>query len=109
MKTTSTFVAALLAAACLAALPARADDLLDLQLGPPTPATDKPQPKDAAPKAEEKPQPKPAAKPDAPRAPEIISPDAAKTVDDQDLIRELTQPGSDKPDPQKVEERMKAM
>jgi hypothetical protein len=105
-----------------AATPARAQGLLDQELGPkPAPAasdkTDKPDAKPAEPTgarpaapAPDKPPATPAAAPNAlDPNPEIVSPDAARKVDDQDLIRELTQPGSDKPDPQKIDERMKEM
>jgi hypothetical protein len=115
MKSKAILLAAVVSAACAVATPARAEDLLDLQLGPPPAAPEKPQPAKESPAA--KPpvepakagQPAAAPKPPTPRTADIVSPDAAKAVDDQDLIRELTQPGNDKPDPQKVEERMKAM
>jgi hypothetical protein len=109
MTRTSYLSIALLAAALH--VPAYAQGILDEQLGPKAPSLELAPPAQPAVTEQPKPATRPAAAPaaSAPRAPEIISPNAAKAVDDQDLIRELTQPGSDKPDPQKVEERIKAM
>ena len=104
MRMNVMIAAAFLSAACAAAMPSRADDLLDQQLGPPAPAE-----KALPAKPAEAPKPEAAPKSPLAGAPEMSNPDAAKTVDDQDLIRELTQPGGDKPDPQKVQDRMKAM
>jgi hypothetical protein len=39
----------------------------------------------------------------------IISPEAAKKVDDQELINQLTKPNADKPSPQQAAAQMKAM
>jgi hypothetical protein len=93
---------ALLLTAALAA-PAGAQSLLDGQLGPTAaPAKEEPKP---APKPEEKP-----AKPAAPAAntADIVSPDAARRVDDADLINKLTKPDEGKKEDQAAEQ-MKAM
>ena len=39
----------------------------------------------------------------------MISPEAAKKVDDADLLRQLTNPNGDKPDPQAIQKRMMEM
>jgi hypothetical protein len=97
-------------AAAFTAMPGFAQNLLDEQLGPkPGGTTIEPPTAGPAPVVKEEPKPAPAVKSPQPRAPEIVSPEAAKRVDDLDLIRELTDPGSDQPNPQKVEERVKAM
>ena len=119
--------AALLAAAVVVSagawsMTARGDDALDLGLGPKEgakPAEVKPlegTTADKAPKTDVKTEEKAGAKKEEPAAPggeQLVSPDAAKKVDDQDLLKKLT--GEDKtaegpPDPnekfQKVIGRM---
>ena len=97
MKIQTLLVAAILAAGSSAG----AQGLLDDQLGPPAataPATQGA--KDA---------PKPDTKASAPKpGDDIISPDAVKKVDDDDLLKELLQPGA-KPDPDAVKRRLKEM
>jgi hypothetical protein len=98
---------------------ARADGLLDDQLGP-KPAADAAKPADTADKS--KPE---AGKPDAasatgevlpkaadPAAPggrQITSPDAVRKVDDEELVKQLTKPGEDKPDANAIAARAKEM
>jgi hypothetical protein len=95
----------LLAAAILAAAPsagACAQGLLDQQLGPPAATAPATQPAGAAPKPQ-------AAQPDLPKpGGDIISPDAAKKVDDDELLRQLLDPNA-KPDPDAVKRRLKDM
>jgi len=117
MKMKSAIVAAALSAALLGlAGQTQAQGLLDQQLGGEKPAAgaadkgtgsaagvpgkDAPDAKDAAgasdnpaPDKKDAPQAKPVANPGGP---DIISPDAVKKVDDDDLIRQLTKPGDEK-------------
>jgi len=100
MNTRLLVIAAVLAAACIPA-GARAQGLLDQQLGPPAaaPAT--------APKPDAS-QP-PAAKPDSLKPnTDIVSPDAAKKVDDDELLNQLLKPGTP-PDPDAIKQRLKDM
>lgn len=84
--------------------------LLDQQLGPTAPAAEPK--KDAAPdaKAPEKTPVVDAAKPEVkkPAANDIVSSDAAKKVDDDELLKQLLDPNA-KPDPSEVAKRLRTM
>jgi hypothetical protein len=86
----------------------RAQGLLDQQLGPATPPAaraDTTAP--AAPPAASQPTPAPRASAPPPGA-DIISPEAVKKVDDDELLNQLLQPGTP-PDPNAVKQRLKDM
>ncbi|HVS71852.1 MAG TPA: hypothetical protein VHQ47_11410 [Phycisphaerae bacterium] len=86
--------AALFAAVGITALPASADNLLDQGLGGSDTST-----------------PAPAAKPDPgpPVAPALVDPDAAKVVDDMDLLKKLTAGSSAQQNDTGAEQQMKDM
>ena len=92
----------------------QAGGLLDQQLGDKPAGTANPadgaKPAAASPDAQDTKSPG-ADKPAGMTTPEgnIISPDAAKKVDDQELIKQLTKPGGEKPNPQQAAEQMKSM
>ncbi len=111
--------AAIFAAGSLCVPTGLAQGLLDQQLGdkPPAPPPAAPAPTDspktlppaadsAGPPADHATDPKPAA---APGGADIISPDAVRTIDDQDLINKLTNPKQGQPPQQKPAQDMQSM
>ena len=98
-------IAAIVVAACIFPAVSFGQGLLDQQLG------DKP----AAGKQGDAAKPDPAKADGPPPAHtagndnDISRPDAVKKIDDQELIKQLTQPPGEKPNPQQAGERMKTM
>jgi len=88
---TKTLLTAAIALAASAAL-APAQNVLDEGLGNDTPKK-QPAPPDPAPAAQKPPEPKPT----RPKMPDLVSPEAAKTVDDADLVKKLTNDAPDDP------------